>query len=105
MDMNFHGIVIGIIAFIIIGVFHPIVIKCEYYFSSRIWPVFLVTGTLSILSSFFVGKTIASSALGVLGCSLIWSIRELNEQSERVKKGWFPSNPHRESKEDIRDDH
>ncbi|HHU08345.1 MAG TPA: DUF4491 family protein [Clostridiaceae bacterium] len=91
--MNFHGIIIGVIAFLVIGIFHPIVIKCEYYFSCRVWPFFLLAGILSIVASFFVENTILSSSLGVLGCSFIWSIRELFEQRERVAKGWFPANP------------
>lgn len=95
--MNFHGIGTGVIAFLIIGVFHPIVIKCEYYFSSRIWPVFLIAGIVLITGSFFISSTIISSALGVLGCTLLWSIRELSEQKERVEKGWFPNNPHRKT--------
>lgn len=35
-----QGILIGLNLFIIIIVFHPIVIKCEYYFSKKIWPLF-----------------------------------------------------------------
>jgi hypothetical protein len=35
--MNFQGITIGIIAFEIIGIFHPIVIKTEYYFGKKGW--------------------------------------------------------------------
>ena len=33
--MNWQGIVIGAAAFLIIGIFHPIVVKGEYYFSKR----------------------------------------------------------------------
>ena len=29
--MNTSGIIIGLSSFVIIGIFHPIVIKCEYY--------------------------------------------------------------------------
>ena len=29
---NLTGLVIGISTFLIIGLFHPVVIKCEYYF-------------------------------------------------------------------------
>ncbi|MDR0581354.1 MAG: DUF4491 family protein, partial [Prevotellaceae bacterium] len=31
-----------------------------------------------------------SSLLGVLACSSFWSIYELFQQRERVRKGWFP---------------
>ena len=40
MQVNMEGVVVGIVALVMIGVFHPIVIKCEYYFSHRIWPLF-----------------------------------------------------------------
>ncbi|NLV98568.1 MAG: DUF4491 family protein [Clostridiaceae bacterium] len=93
--MNFQGIIIGVISFLVIGIFHPIVIKCEYYFSCRVWPFFLLAGIISILVSLFIANSILSSALGVLGCSCIWSIRELFEQRDRVAKGWFPANPKR----------
>ena len=34
---NLTGLVIGISTFLIIGLFHPVVIKCEYYFGTRCW--------------------------------------------------------------------
>ena len=37
--MNFSGILIGVLTFFLIGLFHPIVIYAEYYFGSRCWPV------------------------------------------------------------------
>ncbi|MBQ9963354.1 MAG: DUF4491 family protein, partial [Alistipes sp.] len=33
--MNFTGIIIGVATFLIIGLFHPIVIKAEYYIGTR----------------------------------------------------------------------
>ena len=35
--MNVTGLVIGAAAFLCIGVFHPIVIKAEYYWGVRCW--------------------------------------------------------------------
>ena len=32
---HIDGIIIGICTFLIIGMFHPIVIKAEYYFGTR----------------------------------------------------------------------
>lgn len=46
-------------------------------------------------------NVIVSSILGVLGASCLWSIGELFEQKQRVKKGWFPMNPKR--KEEYED--
>ncbi len=94
--MNFQGILIGAAAFLIIGIFHPIVIQAEYHVGTRIWPVFLVTGIAFSVLSLFVTNPVGSATLGVVGFSCLWSIRELFEQAERVQKGWFPRNPKRE---------
>ena len=91
--MNLHGLVIGIATFIIIGLFHPIVIKTEYYIGKKLWPVFLIMGLLFIVLSTFISKVITSSIISVIGFSSLWSIQELIEQESRVKKGWFPANP------------
>ncbi|MEG0370811.1 MAG: DUF4491 family protein [Clostridium sp.] len=93
--MNFQGIIVGLIAFIIIGIFHPIVIKSEYYFSKKIWPVFLLMGTIFLGIAVFVHNNILSSSIGVVGFTCLWSIKEIKEQEERVEKGWFPKNPNR----------
>lgn len=91
--MYYQGVVIGLMAFVIIGVFHPVVVKGEYHFGYRIWPLFLVVGLGSIVASIFVANTVGAAALGVFGFSALWSIRELFEQKERVKRGWFPKKP------------
>lgn len=93
--MNLQGIIIGAAAFLIIGIFHPIVIKGEYYFGKRIWPIFLIAGILFILLSALVKGVIFSSVAGIFGFSSLWSIQEIFEQEQRVKKGWFPKNPNR----------
>lgn len=93
--MNFIGLIISIAVFLLIGVFHPIVIKCEYYFTDRCWPAFLVGGVISIAVSLMVENIVASCLLGALGCSFLWSIKELKEQRQRVERGWFPKNPNR----------
>lgn len=93
--MNWQGIAVGALAFLIIGVFHPVVIKSEYYFSKKIWPVFLAAGILFLIGGLKVQGQVLSSTLGILGFTCLWSILELFEQEERVKKGWFPKNPKR----------
>jgi hypothetical protein len=96
--MNLTGIVIGLISFLSIGVFHPIVIKAEYHFSKSCWPVFLVAGVILMIISAMAENVILSSALAVIGMSSWWSILELFEQEKRVQKGWFPANPNRKKK-------
>ncbi len=76
---------------------HPLVIKTEYYTGTRLWWLFLVCGLAAIVGALFVENVIGSSLLGVVGASLLWSIGELFEQRNRVKKGWFPMNPKREN--------
>lgn len=97
MKLNFSGIIIGVFAFVITGVFHPVVVKCEYYFSARVWPLFLVTGIISAVISLSVEGEIISGIFGILSFVLLWCIRELKEQEERVRKGWFPRNPNRKN--------
>jgi len=92
---QFSGILIGFCSFLIIGLLHPVIIKGEYYFGTKIWPLFLIAGMLCIGASIYFKDIIVSSLLGVLGFSLFWSIHELSEQKNRVKKGWFPKNPNR----------
>ena len=93
--MNFSGVVIGISAFLIIGIFHPIVIKTEFYFGKKVWPVFLFAGVILIGVSIGITDVTLSSITGIIGFSSLWSIDELIEQEQRVQKGWFPKNPNK----------
>ena len=93
--MNYSGLILGVATFLLIGVFHVIVVKGEYYFSKKIWPLFLAAGIASLFISLFISSSIISSLIAVFGISCLWSIRELFEQEDRVKKGWFPKNPKR----------
>jgi len=92
---TYIGIIIGFGAFLIIGLLHPVVIKGEYYFGTKIWPLFLIAGFACLVASIIANNVMISSLLGILGFSLLWSIHELFEQRNRVKKGWFPKNPNR----------
>ena len=40
-----------------------------------------------------VGDKFLSGGFGILGFALLWSIHELFQQKERVRKGWFPKKP------------
>ncbi|WP_029501918.1 DUF4491 family protein [Lachnoclostridium phytofermentans] len=93
--MGYTGIIIGLISFLAIALYHPIVIKAEYYFTKKIWPVFAFVGIVMLVLSLFVSQVIVSAGFAVLGITNLWSIGELIHQEERVKKGWFPKNPRR----------
>lgn len=91
--MNFTGIIIGLATFLIIGIFHPIVIKAEYYLGAKCWWIFMLAGVAFGVASILIDNIIISTIMGVTSFSSFWSILELKEQKERVKKGWFPEGP------------
>ncbi len=93
--MNGQGILLGAATFCLIGVFHVIVIRCEYHFSKAVWPVFLLVGLACLVISLFLKSYFASALTAIFGISCLWSIKELFEQEKRVEKGWFPKNPKR----------
>ena len=93
--MRTTGIILGAASLLIIGLFHPQVIKSEYHFGVRPWPVFLVVGLACVIASLFISPVLFSGLLAIFGFSSLWTIRELFEQAERVRKGWFPKNPAR----------
>lgn len=93
LTYNLLGLIIGIITFLIIGLFHPIVIKTEYYWGTAYWWVFLIVGIVGAVLSVIISNILLSVIAGVLSFSSFWSILELFEQKKRVDKGWFPENP------------
>ncbi|MGV8981642.1 DUF4491 family protein [Clostridium sp.] len=68
------------------------------HIAQKVWPVFLVAGILLIGLSLYINSSIISAISGVVGFSSFWSIHEIIEQEERVKKGWFPNNPNKDMK-------
>lgn len=97
-EYHLLGLTIGLLTFLAIGVCHPLVIKGEYYFGTRCWWAFLITGCASLAGAVLVTDVLGSSLLGVWAFSMFWSIKELFEQRQRVAKGWFPANPKRKNK-------
>lgn len=95
MNIYFDGLLIGAATFLTIGLFHPLVIKAEYYLGVKCWWMFLIAGIAGVIGSLFVCSSLLSTLLGVFAFSSFWSIKELFQQRERVRKGWFPKNPNR----------
>ena len=96
--MHFNGIIVGLATFLIIGVFHPIVIKAEYHFGKRCWWFFALAGVAFAVLSLFIESMVWSTITGVTAFSCFWSIHELIEQEKRVERGWFPANPKKKRK-------
>mgnify|MGYP000677700837 CR=1 FL=1 len=62
MDMiNFDGLLIGIATFLIIGLFHPVVVKAEYYWGTKCWWIFLVLGIAGTVASLLVESVFVSA--------------------------------------------
>lgn len=93
---NLEGLLIGLCTFLIIGIFHPLVIKGEYHFGVKCWWAFLLLGLCCTALSLWVENSTLSILFGVTAFSSFWSILEVFEQRERVRKGWFPKKPKRE---------
>lgn len=94
---HISGLLVGLLSFLIIGLFHPLVIKGEYYFGIRCRWAFLVFGIVMCVVSVAVDNQIVSILAGVVAFSSFWSIKEVGEQRQRVLKGWFPMNPRRKA--------
>ncbi|MCQ2203156.1 MAG: DUF4491 family protein [Bacteroidales bacterium] len=94
-NYHFDGLLLGLVTFLTIGLFHPIVIKSEYYFGVKCWWWFLLAGIGFSIWSMMVESIFCGATLGVVAFSCFWSILEIFEQRERVRKGWFPKNPKR----------
>lgn len=94
------GLVVGMATFLITGLFHPVVIKAEYHFGTRVWWVFGLAGGGAIVVSICTAQIVVSALAGVLAFTCLWSIKELFEQKKRVEKGWFPENPKRKETSD-----
>jgi hypothetical protein len=92
------GLTTGIATFLIIGLFHPLVIKAEYCWGTKCWWLFLTAGIVFVALSILIKDLFLSSIMGVIAFSCLWSIFEIFQQTKRVAKGWFPANPKRAKK-------
>ncbi len=96
---NITGLIIGAATFATIGLFHPLVIKGEYYIGAKCKYIFLALGLIMLVFSLLADNVLAQSLLAVVSFSSFWSIHEVEEQVKRVEKGWFPRNPKRDIKQ------
>lgn len=55
--------------------------------------LFAIAGVIFAVASLLVHHLILSTILGVTAFSSFWSILEVFQQRERVRKGWFPKGP------------
>ena len=77
-EYHLSGLVIGICTFLIIGLFHPIVVKAEYYWGTKCWWIFLLLGIGGIIASLYT-ENIMTHNLEVPGSSPGWSTFKIKE--------------------------
>ena len=61
-EYHLSGLVIGICTFLIIGIFHPIVVKAEYYWGTKCWWIFLLLGIGGAIASLCTDNILGSLA-------------------------------------------
>ena len=88
--MYFTGLIIGVATFLIIGLFHPLVIKGEYYFGTRIWWVFALMGVITIVASIMVENVLWSTLLAVWGASSFYMRLYFVREPLRTSDCWKP---------------
>ena len=90
--MYFEPFIIGIASFFIIGLFHPIVIKTEYYFSHKVWPVFLVFGLLCTVVTLVFYWNIIINTVIALACLIVEHQRAFRTE-RKGRKGLVSEKP------------
>ena len=98
MTISFWGLVVGLCTFLIIGLFHPLVIKGYYWFGLKVRAWFAAAGVVTAAVSLLIPAEttvglVLSIVCGVVSFSCFWSILEVSEQRKRVARGWFPAGP------------
>ena len=101
MTLHFTGLLLGICTFLIIGLFHPVVVKFHYWFGTRCWWWFIILGLAATAASLFVEAIFPQTLLGVFAFSSFWTSKEIFEQQGRVERGWFPANPLRNGNQTV----
>ena len=92
--LNFEGLLTGLAAFFIIGLFHPVIIKLEYHYGKKVWWILFVPGLFFTIFSVFLSD-FYSIISGCLGFALFWSTVEIFMQHKRVLRGQAKKNPER----------
>lgn len=98
MTISFWGLLVGLCTFLIIGLFHPLVIKGYYWYGLKTRAWFAIAGVITALASLLIPAAttlglVLSILSGVISFSCFWSILEVSEQRKRVTRGWFPAGP------------
>jgi len=95
MELNFIGLVAAITAFLGIWLGH-VSVRITERNVRRLWPSITIAITLGIILeiwSLMTDYRLLSTALGILGITILWDAFEFIRQEKRIKKGHAPANP------------
>lgn len=71
IEYRLLGLFIGVCTFLIIGLFHPVVVKAEYYWGTRCWWVFLLLGLGGMAVSLLTDNVLLAALAGVFAFSVV----------------------------------
>lgn len=77
--LNWQGLAIGACTFLIIGIFHPLVIKGEYYLGLKVNYIFALLGVVASIAALMTEGVFLSAVFAVIAFSSFWSIWEVFE--------------------------
>jgi hypothetical protein len=81
--MYFSGLIMGVSMFLLIGLFHPLVVKAENCLGKRkLKLIFGFISAATIIMSLFTG-VLLSIFSGCLGFSCLWAVFEADKQEKR----------------------
>ena len=95
MEINTLGLVAAVTAFLTIWIGHVAVRKVEAESLNIKMPMFIAIA-LGLVAEFGALSTTnrpLSTALGILGITLLWDAFEIYRQQNRIKHGHAPANP------------
>ena len=95
MEINLLGLTAALTAFISIWLGHVSVRKIEAA-TVELWKPMALVAMLGLTfeaGSLIVSIRLLSTALGILGITLLWDALEIKRQARRVRKGHAPANP------------
>lgn len=95
MKINMLGLTAAITAFLAIWLGHVAVRKVEAEARDIRLPIFIAValGLITEYCSLITINRLLSTALGILGITLLWDAFEIYRQQNRVKHGHAPANP------------
>lgn len=98
IEYRLLGLFIGVCTFLIIGLFHPVVVKAEYYWGTRCWWVFLLLGLGGMAVSLLTDNVLLAAVGGGIRLFVVMDDQGTVRAARAVAKGWFPANPKRKGK-------